>query len=148
MIAWERWPGANVGNKYSLERLLAADGNHAWFMARSLQSPSESIVFSFQPAEREIAGWPSYILGLRHPHLRKVLGAGKQVIEDREWLCVAMERTDSLLADRLSGQDSLPVEVVRDLTAQLVDALRYLHGKNLVCRNLKPETIAAVGDTW
>ncbi|HTM51141.1 MAG TPA: hypothetical protein VL285_20740 [Bryobacteraceae bacterium] len=140
--------GAKVGNKYSLERLLVTDGDHAWFLATSLQSSSESIVFSLQPAEREIAGWPSHILGLRHPHLRRVLGAGKEVIAGREWLCVAMERTDSLLASRLVGQDSLPLEDVRDLAGQLVDALRYLHGKNLVCRNLKPETIAAAGGSW
>src|SRR5262249_532654 len=42
----------------------------------------------------------------------------------------------------------LPTPLVRQLASQLIEALRYLHGKNLVYRNLKPATIASVGGTW
>src|SRR6266542_2342567 len=123
MVAWERWIGVEVGNKFSISRLLSAEGNQAWFLASSLRAPPEEIIVTFFPPENENDGWPGYLLGLRHLHLRKILGAGEESILGGKWRCIAMERADALLSHRLSKEGPLPTTIARELTAHLIDAL-------------------------
>src|ERR1041384_3081787 len=127
MVAWERWVGEQVGKKYSIDKLLSAEGATASFLARSDHSPSEPIVVTYSSAEEESDGWPAYLLHLRHPHLRLILGAGEESIRGGEWRCIALEPVDSLLSDRLTREGPLPTPLARRLAAQLIEALHYLH---------------------
>src|SRR5438034_10826003 len=123
MVAWEQWIGVRIGKKYSIEKLLGADSEQASFLASSL---SGKAVVTFFPAEDDDSGWPSYLLHLRHPQLRLILGAGEESIFGREWRCIAMEPADNLLSSRLAKEGPLPTAIARQLTVQLIDALQYL----------------------
>jgi ketosteroid isomerase-like protein len=148
MVAWERWIGIEVGNRYSIKEFSSAEENQAWFLASSPESPHEEIVVTFLPAERDNAGWPDYLRDLSHPHLRRILGAWEESILGRKWRCIAMERSGAPLSDLLTRDGPLPITRARELTAHLIGALRYLHAKNLVYRNLRPESIAEAGGAW
>ena len=74
MVAWEQWIGVRIGKKYSIEKLLGADSEQASFLASSLTGKA---VITFFPAEDDDSGWPSYLLHLRHPQLRLILGQAK-----------------------------------------------------------------------
>lgn len=82
---------------------------------------------------------------LSHPHLLKILQAGRATIDDRELLFVAMEYADEDLSQFLPSR-ALEAGEVNEMTGPTLDALAYLHSKGFVHGHLKPANVMAVAD--
>ena len=82
---------------------------------------------------------------LSHPHLIRLLDAGRCQLGGHNFLFVVMEHAEQNLAQILSGRALTPDEL-RDLLPASLDTLAYLHGKNLVHGGIKPPNFLAVDD--
>src|SRR5207237_1135558 len=95
--------------------------------------------------ERQLARW-STAAGLSHPHMLRLLRAGRCQLAEKHYLYVVMEYADQNLADLLLRR-ALTQEEAWELLLPTVDALAFLHRRNLVQGHLKPSNILVVGDT-
>eukprot|EP00005_Dracoamoeba_jomungandri_P002103 CAMPEP_0174254426 /NCGR_PEP_ID=MMETSP0439-20130205/3745_1 /TAXON_ID=0 /ORGANISM="Stereomyxa ramosa, Strain Chinc5" /LENGTH=383 /DNA_ID=CAMNT_0015335993 /DNA_START=86 /DNA_END=1237 /DNA_ORIENTATION=+ len=65
-----------------------------------------------------------------------------QVVENENWLCLIMQFAENGdLFDYILDNNGLPVEEARRIFKQILDGLRYIHGKGLFHRDIKPENI-------
>jgi len=75
----------------------------------------------------------------------RLLDAGRCQLGGHNFLFVVMDHAEQNLAQILPGRALTPDEV-RDLLPATLDALAYLHGKNLVQGGLKPPNFLVVND--
>lgn len=73
---------------------------------------------------------------LDHPNILRI----KNVVEDFNNIYIVTDRANTDLFDVILDQ-KLREEVIRCVFIQLLDALEYLHAKNIVHRDVKPENI-------
>src|SRR5207302_9565020 len=93
------------------------------------------------PAERalpeaQLSQWIT-AAGLSHPHLIRLLDAGRCRLGGRPFLFVVMEYAEQTLAQVLLHW-ALTTDEAREMLLPVLDALAFLHGKNLVQGGLKP----------
>lgn len=83
---------------------------------------------------------------LSHPNVVAVFDAG---VDDGEHPYIVMERLEGrTLADELA-RGPMPVERVRSMAIQVLEALAAAHAMGLVHRDVKPGNVLAAGnDTW
>ncbi|MDY6944669.1 MAG: protein kinase, partial [Pseudomonadota bacterium] len=82
---------------------------------------------------------------LSHPHLSQLFEVGRYRTGGQDFLFVVMEYADQTLAEILSRR-TLSHEEVRELLLPTLDALTFLHRRQLVHGQLKPSNILAVND--
>ncbi len=81
-------------------------------------------------------------LSLDHPGIIKVLNT-----KEKSRLYLVMEYVEGeLLSKRLQRERRLPVSTAVDFAIQLSDILIYLHDRNVVHRDLKPDNIVIMPD--
>jgi serine/threonine protein kinase len=95
-------------------------------------------------AEAQLSHWRS-VATLSHPHLIRLLDAGRCQLGGHNFLFVVMDHAEQNLAQILPGR-ALTSDEVRDMLPPTLDALAYLHGKNLVQGGLKPPNFLVVND--
>ncbi|HYL34793.1 MAG TPA: serine/threonine-protein kinase [Bryobacteraceae bacterium] len=136
-------PGDRL-DRYRLDALVARSGMASIFRATDLGSwqpvaikiphpEMESDPVFFERFHREAA------IGQRmdHPGVIKVLPN-----PDRSRVYMVLEWVDGrLLRDILGEQTRFPVERSVAIALRICDALHYIHGKNVVHRDLKPDNI-------
>ena len=83
--------------------------------------------------EREVR----LLRGLDHPHLVKILDAGRH--EGRPWL--AMELIEGATLEALAEGRRLPPRQVAGVMAQVASALHHAHERGVVHRDLKPGNV-------
>jgi serine/threonine protein kinase len=94
--------------------------------------------------EAQLAHWRR-VATLSHPHLIRLLDAGRCQLGGHDFLFVVMDHAEQNLAQILPGRALTPAEA-RELLPATLDALAYLHGKNLVQGALKPPNFLVVDD--
>merc|ERR1719199_924523 len=93
-----------------------------------------------QVLQREI----QILFGLKHPRIVTLF----DVIEEADKLCLVMEIvSDGELFDYIVKRGTLSEPGARNVFCQIVDALKYIHSKDIVYRDLKPENILVSGKT-
>ncbi|HYL71700.1 MAG TPA: protein kinase, partial [Candidatus Dormibacteraeota bacterium] len=80
-----------------------------------------------------------------HPHLLQLFDAGHCQLAGQQFLFVVMEYADQTLAELLLRRALTAVEA-REMLPPALDALAFLHRKNLVHGQLKPANLLVVGD--
>jgi TonB family protein len=95
-------------------------------------------------AQTQLAHWTT-AAALSHPHLIRLLEVGRCEIEGRPFLFVVMEYAEQTLSQILPRRALTPEEV-REMLRPTLNALAFLHGKNLVQGRLKPSNILVVDD--
>jgi TonB family protein len=145
----KEWERRVVNGVYPLRRFLGRSNHSVVFLTECKAQNVAQAAIKIMPAdpaltEAQLAHWRR-LATLSHPHLIRVFDAGSCRLGGHNFLFVVMEHAEQNLAQILPGRALTPDEV-RDLLPPTLDALAYLHGRNLVHGALKPPNFLVVGD--
>ena len=146
---WTKWEGLLIDGAFPLRRFMGKSDHSVVFLTehRAHNLPDAAIkLIPADPvlAEAQLACWT--IAGaLSHPHLIRIFGSGRCRLGGHPFLYVVMEYADQTLAQLLPHRALTPDEA-RELLLPTLDALAFLHGKNLVQGQLKPPNVLVVND--
>jgi TonB family protein len=145
---WIRWQGHVVNGVFPLGRYLGCSDHSGVFLTHSDARPTE-LAIKLVPTNRALAEsllprWKR-AGALTHPHLLRLLEWGGCQLEGLPYLYAVMEYADQTLAQLLSNR-ALTDDEARELLSPTLDALAFLHGRNLLQGQLKPTNILVVGD--
>jgi serine/threonine protein kinase len=145
----KEWERRIVNGMYPLRRFLGRSNHSVVFLTECKAQKVAQAAIKILPAnpaltEAQLAHWRR-VAALSHPHLMRLLDAGRCQLGGHNFLFVVMDQAEQNLAQILPGRPLTPDEV-RDLLPATLDALAYLHGKNLVHGGLKPPNFLVVDD--
>jgi hypothetical protein len=146
---WTRWQGQVINGVFPLGRYLGCSDHSGVFLTKAgARRPSE-VAIKLVPASRILAEsivprWKR-AAGLAHPRLLRLLEWGGCQLDGLPYLYAVMEYADQTLAQLLQHR-ALTDEEAREMLAPALDALAFLHGRNLLQGQLKPANILVVGD--
>jgi TonB family protein len=145
---WTRWQGHLINGVFPLGRYLGCSDHSGVFLTKSAAHPSE-VAIKLVPTNRALAElllprWKR-ASGLAHPHLLRLLEWGGCQLDGLPYLYAVMEYADQTLAQLLLHR-TLTDEEAQQMLLPTLDALAFLHGRNLVQGQLKPANILVVGD--
>lgn len=142
------WQGEVVNGVYPLRRRLNGSDHSAVFLTECPAHDAPNAAIKIVPFEcvtlSQLSHWRT-LSGLSHPHLIRLFDAGLCQLGGRQFLFVVMEYAEQTLAQVLA-QRALTGEELRDMLPATLDALGFLHGKNLVHGQLKPTNFLVVND--
>src|ERR1700684_333808 len=146
---WAKWEGEVVNGAFPLRRLLSGSGESGVFLTESTAQNGAAAAIKIVPAdavfaETQLAHWQA-AAALSHPHLIRPLDAGRCPLEDQPFLFVVMEYAEETLSQILP-QRALTADEVGEMLLPTLEALAFLHDKNLVQGELKPPNVLVVGD--
>jgi TonB family protein len=145
----KEWERRTVNGVYPLRRFLGRSNHSVVFLTECRAQNVAQAAIKILPAnpalaEAQLAHWRR-VATLSHPHLIRLLDAGRCQLGGHNFLFVVMDQAEQNLAQILPGRP-LTSDEVRDLLPGTLDALAYLHGKNLVQGGLKPPNFLVVDD--
>jgi TonB family protein len=145
----KEWERRTVNGVYPLRRFLGRSNHSVVFLTECKAQNVGQAAIKILPAnpaltETQLAHWRR-VATLSHPHLIRLLDAGRCQLGGHNFLFAVMDHAEQNLAQILPGRPLTPDEV-RDLLPATLDALAYLHGKNLVQGGLKPANFLVVDD--
>jgi serine/threonine protein kinase len=145
---WTRWQGHVINGAFPLGRYLGGSDHSGVFLTRSAGRPAE-VAIKLVPtnralAESQLPRWKR-AGGLTHPHLLRLLEWGGCQLDGLPYLYTVMEYADQTLAQLLLNR-ALTDDEAREMLPPLLDALAFLHGRNLLQGQLKPSNVLVVGD--
>src|SRR5579863_9346625 len=146
---WKTWEGRSVVGRFPLRRWLGGSDHSAVFLTERAGQPQKAAIKliaaeNSADADLQLARWRA-AAQLSHPHLIRILEAGRSQIDGSSFLYVVMEHAEEDLAQILPVRPLEPAEVT-DLLPPVLDALSYLHGKGFVHGRIKPSNVLAVGE--
>ena len=147
--AWPTWQGEVINGVYPLRRFLSGSDHSAVFLTECKAQDAADAAIKIIPAERvradaQVSHWRT-AAGLSHPHLIRLLDAGRCQLGGQQFLFIVMEYAEQTLSQVLSHRALTPDEV-REMLLPTLDALAFLHRKNLVQGDLKPTNFLVVND--
>jgi TonB family protein len=145
----KQWERRIVNGVYPLRRFLGRSNHSVVFLTECKAQNIAQAAIKILPAnpaltEAQLGHWRR-VATLSHPHLIRLLDAGRCQLGGHNFLFVVTDLAEQNLAQILPGRPLSPDEV-RDLLPAALDALAYLHGKNLVQGGLKPPNFLVVDD--
>jgi TonB family protein len=145
----KEWERRIVNGVYPLRRFLGRSNHSVVFLTECKAQNVAQAAIKILPAnpaltEAQLAHWKR-VATLSHPHLIRLLDAGRCQLGGHNFLFVVMDLAEQNLAQILPGRSLTPGEV-RDLLPATLDALAYLHGRNLVQGGLKPPNFLVIDD--
>ena len=127
------WEGRVVGGRFPLLEWLGGSENCGSFFT-VLQGLQEAVIHLILAGGAEavayIGQW-DVAMALSHPHLVKVLAAGRSVIDRRDLVYVVTERSYSNLAKIVQSR-ALKADSARETFAPVLNAISYLHENGVV----------------
>jgi TonB family protein len=147
--AWTKWESQVVNGIFPLRRFLGGSDHSAVFLTevKAHQIPNAAIkLIPADPATAEVqlSHWRT-AASLSHPHLIQLFDAGRCQLGGHQFLFLVTEYAEETLSQILP-QRALTADEVREMLAPTLDALAFLHGKNLVQGQLKPSNFLVVND--
>ena len=145
----KEWERRIVNGTYPLRRFLGRSDHSVVFLTECKTPTAAQAAIKIMPAypslaEAQLSHWRR-VATLSHPHLIRLLEAGRCQLGGHDFLFVVMDYAEQNLAQILPSRALTPEEV-RDILPPSLDALAYLHGKNLVQGSLKPTNFLVVND--
>jgi outer membrane biosynthesis protein TonB len=141
---WQAWQGREINADLRLGRYLGGSDHSAVFLADPAAVAVKLVPAWPALAEAQLKDWES-AAELTHPHLIRLLEAGRCTLDGQPCLYAVMEYADQNLAQLLRHR-ALSEDEAREVLPPALEALAYLHSRNLVQGQLKPANILAVGD--
>ena len=131
----KEWERRIVNGVYPLRRFLARSNHSVVFLTECTTQNVPQAAIKILPAnpartEAQLAHWRR-VATLSHPHLIRLLDSGRCQLGGHDFLFVVTDLAEQNLAQILPGRALTPDEV-RELLPPTLDALAFLHGKNLV----------------
>jgi TonB family protein len=145
----KEWERRIVNGVYPLRRFLGRSNHSVVFLTECNAQNVAQAAIKILPAnparaEAQLEHW-RMVATLSHPHLIRLLDSGRCRLGGHNFLFVVMEHAEQNLAQILPGRPLIPEEV-RGLLPPSLEALAYLHGKDLVHGGLKPPNFLVVDD--
>src|SRR5262249_9881452 len=145
---WTRWQGHVINGAFPLGRYLGCSDHSGVFLTRSAGRAAE-VAIKLVPtnralAESQLPRWKR-AGGLTHPPLLRLLEWGGRPLDGLPYLYTVMEYADQTLAQLLLNR-ALTDDEAREMLPPILDALAFLHSRNLLQGQLKPTNILVVGD--
>ena len=146
---WTRWQGHVINGVFPLGRFLGCSDHSGVFLTKSAERHPSELAIKLVPTDRTLAEslLPRWKRAgrLAHPHLLRLLECGGCQLDGLPYLYTVMEYADQTLAQLLLHR-ALTDDEAREMLPPALDALAFLHGRNLVQGRLKPANILVVGD--
>ena len=146
---WTKWESQIVNGVFPLRRFLGRSNHSVVFLTECRAQNLVNAAIKIIPAdparaESQLSRW-QLAAALSHPHLIRLLEAGRCKLGGHPFLFVVTEYAEQNLAQILPHRALTPSEVQEMLTPTL-DALAYLHRQNLVHGQLKASNFLVVND--
>ena len=146
---WTKWESQVVNGIFPLRRFLGRSNHSVVFLTECRAQNLAQAAIKIIPAdparsESQLSRW-QLAASLSHPHLIRVLEAGRCKLGGHPFLFVVTEYAEQNLAQILPHR-ALTVEEVREMLIPTLDALAFLHRQNLVQGQLKPTNFLVVND--
>src|SRR5882672_9219740 len=146
---WTKWEGQVINGVFPLRRFLSASDHSAVFLteykAQNLPNAALKLVPAIPAlAQAQLSQWTTAAT-LAHPHLIRLLEAGRCQLGGLQFLFVVMEYAEQTLSQILPQRALTPGEV-REMLPPILAGLALLHGKHLVQGQLKPSNILVIDD--
>lgn len=146
---WTKWEGEIVSGAWPLRRLLSGSDHSGVFLTQDNAQNIANAAIKIIPTNpthtlAQLSQWRT-AASLSHPHLIRLLDAGRCQLGGQQFLYVVMEYAEETLSQILPHRALTPDEV-RDMMRPTLDALAFLHRKNLVHGQLKPPNVLVVDD--
>src|SRR3989440_10424970 len=146
---WTRWQGQVIDGAFPLRRYLGCSDHSGVFLTElTAREPSE-VALKLVPTtstlgESQLSDWNT-AASLAHPHLIRLFKTGRCPLGRLPCLYAVMEDADQNLAQLLRHR-ALTEDEAREMLLPTLNALAFLHNRNLVQGQLKPANILVVGD--
>jgi TonB family protein len=146
---WTKWEGQVINGVFPLRRFLSASDHSAVFLTEYTAQNLPNAALKLVPAiptltQAQLSHWTT-AAALSHPHLIRLFEAGRCQLGELPFLFVVMEYAEQTLSQVLPKRALTPDEV-REMLPPTLNALAFLHRKNLVQGQLKPSNILVVED--
>jgi TonB family protein len=141
--------GELVDEKYHLRRYLGGSDHSAVFLTQHGGVHRRDAAIKLMPAppgnaEARLSRW-RLAANLSHRHLVRILDMGRCQVGNAPMLYVVTELASENLGE-IIPERALAPEEARDMLAELLDALVFLHSRGFVHGRIKPSNIMAVGE--
>ena len=144
---WSKWEGKTLNGVFPLRRFLGGSDHSGVFLSEyePQQLPNaaikvirvDSTLLEAQLSRLRTAA------ALSHPHLMRLFDVGRCQLGGQECLFVVMEYAEETLSQILPERALSPDEV-REMLGPTLDALAFLHRRNLVHGQIKPPNFLVV----
>src|SRR5579859_6889015 len=146
---WTKWQGYVVNGEYPLHRYLGGSDQSAVFLSEAAGRQPTEVAIKLVPAhptyaELLLARWKA-ASDLPHPNLVQLLDGGQFELGGQPFAYVVMEYADQQLAELLEHRALTEGEAC-EMLLPVLDALGFLHNRNLVQGQLKPANVLVVGE--
>jgi len=145
----KEWERQVVNGVYPLHRFLGHSDHSAVFLTECKVPPIAQAAIKILPVDPALADAQlvhlKALTALSHPHLIRVFDAGRCYLGGQPFVFVVMEFAEQNLGQILPGRALTPEEV-HELLPPTLDALAYLHHRNLAHNGIKPSNFQVVGD--
>ncbi len=146
---WTKWESQIVNGIFPLRRFLGRSNHSVVFLTECRAQNLANAAIKIIPAdparaESQLSRWQR-AASLSHPHLIRLLEAGRCKLGGHPFLFVVTEYAEQNLAQILPHR-ALTAEEVREMLTPALDALAFLHRQNLVHGQLTPPNFLVVND--
>jgi serine/threonine protein kinase len=143
---WAQLEGQVVNGSFPLHRCLGSSDHSGVFLteyaAQNLPRAALKLVPAIPTlAESQLSHWNA--AAVSHPHLIRLFEAGRCQLGGLHYLYVVMEYAEQNLGQLLLHRPLTEVEV-REMLPMTLDALAFLHARDLVQGQLKPSNILVI----
>jgi TonB family protein len=136
--------GRIIDGRFTLLRWLGGTEQSSVFLTELEAAPAKQAAIKFTPAnapdaEIRIAQW-AVAQNLFHPHVMRLFHEGRCQIDGVDLLYVVSEYAEEVLSEILRERPLSPAET-SDMLVPVVEALSWLHDRDLLHGHLKPSNI-------
>jgi serine/threonine-protein kinase len=146
---WTKWEGQVVDGVFPLRRCLGVSDHSGVFLTEDPTHNLPNAALKLVPAiptlaELQLAHWNA-AASLTDPRLVRLFATGRCQLGNLHCLYVVMEYAEQNLAHFLANRPLTEDEVL-ELLPPTLDALAFLHSRDLVHGQLKPSNVLVVAD--